>query len=113
MTGHAPDTQNPPVKLSALPDEHGVMICDHVFHGKRAVCDVYYYIGGEISMSCAEPDCDSAEPADWHTVSMAAMRELDETLSGCPDIPQGYGFERIATGLPWKLCPHETVETEH
>jgi hypothetical protein len=44
---------------------------------------------------------------------MAAMRELDETLSGCPDIPQGYGFERIATGLPWKLCPHETVETEH
>ena len=35
------DLQTPPVKLSALPDQHGVMICDHVFHGKRTVCDVY------------------------------------------------------------------------
>ncbi len=68
MTGHAPDTQNPPVKLSALPDEHGVMICDHVFHGKHAVCDVYYYLGGDISMSCARPECDGAGPRPSRTV---------------------------------------------
>ena len=113
MTGHAHDTGNPPVKLPALPGGHGVVICDHVYHGKREICDVYYYIGGEISMSCAQPDCDSADPADWHRVSMTAMRELDESLSGCPEIPQGYGYTRTGPGLPWTLCPHETEETEH
>ncbi len=107
------ETGNPPVKLSALPDTHGVMICDHVFHGKRTVCDVYYYIGGEISMSCAQPDCNSADPADWHRVAMSTMRELDETLSACPEIQQGYGFSRVANGLPWTLCPYETEEVEH
>jgi hypothetical protein len=106
-------TGNPPVKLSALPDTHAVVICDHVFHGRRSVCDVYYYIGGEISMSCAQPDCDSADPADWHRVAMSAMRELDETLGGCPEIPQGYGFSRVASGLPWTLCPYETDEVAH
>jgi hypothetical protein len=44
---------------------------------------------------------------------MSAMRELDETLSGCPEIPQGYGFARVANGLPWTLCPYETEEMEH
>ena len=112
MTGHAHDTGNPPVKLSALLGGHGVVICDHVYHGKREIGDVYYYIGGEISMSCAQPDCDSADPADWHTVSMTAMRELDQSLSGCPEIPQGYGYARTGPGLPWTLCPHETGETE-
>ena len=113
MTDPQTPPQNPPVKLSALPDQHGVLICDHVFHGKRTVCDVYYYIGGEISMSCTQSDCNSTDPADWHRVTMSAMRELDETLSSCPDIPQGYGFARVANGLPWTLCPYETEEMEH
>ena len=40
----------------------------------------YSYLGSDISMSCARPECDSADPVDWHTVSMASMRELDATL---------------------------------
>ncbi len=101
------------LKLVELPDDQSVVICDHVFHGKHAVCDVYYYLGGDISMSCAQPDCDSADPVDWHTVSMASMRELDATLAGCPEIHQGYGYARAAPGLPWTLCSHETEEMEH
>ncbi len=101
------------LKLAELPDDQSVVICTHVFHGKHAVCDVYYYLGGDISMSCAQPDCDSADPVDWHTVSMASMRELDATLAGCPEIHQGYGYARTAPGLPWALCSHETEETEH
>lgn len=101
------------LSLTALPDDQGIVICDHVFHGKRAVCDIYYYLSGDISMSCAQPDCDSAEPEDWHTVSMAKMRALDPTLSGCPEIHQGYGYARTAPDHAWLLCPHETDETEH
>lgn len=107
------DTGNPPIRLAALPDDHGVVICDHVFHGERMVGDVFYYIGGEVSMSCAQEDCDSQDPADWHRVAMSALRELDDTLAGCPEIPQGYGYARVAVGLPWTLCPYEKEETEH
>ncbi len=78
-----------------------------------ASCDVYSYLGSDISMSCARPECDGADPGDWHTVSMVSMRELDVTLAGCPEIHQGYGYARAAPGLPWTLCPHETEETEH
>jgi len=99
--------------ISVLPDDQSVVICDHVFHGKRAVGDIYYYLSGDISMSCAEPDCNSPAPEDWHTVPMATMRELDPTLSGCPEIHQGYGYARAAAGLAWTLCPHETEETAH
>ncbi len=113
MSGAMKGTGNPAVRLRALPDEHGVVICDHVFHGKRMVGDVYYYIGGEISMSCAQEDCDSEDPADWHRVAMSAMRELDETILGCPEIPQGYGYQRVAVGLPWTLCPYEIDEVAH
>lgn len=101
------------LKLAMLPEDQGIVICDHVFHGKHAVCDIYYYLSGDISMSCAQPDCNSADPEDWHTVSMASMRELDSTLASCPEIHQGYGYARAATGLPWLLCPHETEETKH
>lgn len=102
-----------PLSLHDLQDDREIVICDHVFHGKRAVLDVYYYLAGDISMSCAQPDCNSAEPEDWHTVSMASMRELDPTLIGCPDIHQGFGFARAAPDQTWRLCPHETEETEH
>ena len=101
------------LKLAELPDDQSVMICDHVFHGKHSICDAYYYLGGDISMSCARPECDSADPVDWHTVSMTSLRELDATLAGCPEIPQGYGYARVAPGLPWTLCSHETEETQH
>jgi hypothetical protein len=101
------------ITLAALPDQRDIVICDHVYHGKHAVCDIYHYLSGDISMSCAQPDCDSADPKDWHTVAMASMRELDPTLSGCPEIHQGYGYARAAPGQPWRLCPHETEQTEH
>ena len=117
MTGTGKFPQSPPelpsVKLSGLPDDYSVLICGHVFHGERTVGDVYFYLSGDISMSCAQPDCNSDDPADWHTVSMASMRELDKSLSGCPEIASGYGFARIAAGLPWTPCPYETEETEH
>lgn len=99
--------------LARLPDDQDIVICAHVYHGRHAVCDIYYYLSGAISMSCAQPDCDSADPADWYTVPMASMRALDPGLAQCPEIPQGYGFSRAATGLPWLLCPHETEETQH
>jgi hypothetical protein len=113
MTGADKFPEIPPMNLSGLPDDHQVMICDHVFHGKRTVGDVYFYLAGDISMSCARPDCDSDDPADWHTVSMASMRELDPSLSGCPEIAPGCGFERASVEQPWTPCPYETEETEH
>ena len=74
-------TQNPPVKLSALSGTHGVVICDHVFHGRRTVCDTYYYIGGEISMSCAQADCNSADPAALLQTFLAGQPILISIMS--------------------------------
>jgi hypothetical protein len=101
------------LKLADLHGDQGIVICGHLFHGKRPVGDVYYYLSGDISMSCAQADCDSAAPEDWHTVPIAKMREMDPTLSECPEIHQGYGYLRAAPGQAWQLCPHETEETEH